>query len=339
MVNATHQNNGDEMRTRVLKNYYLLLALICCPTAFSQAHTFPNKPITMIVPTAPGGPVDLTARLITKQLAIEIGQPVVVINRPGASQKIGVESLINSAKDGYTIATVSPASMTINPVLDKNVGYDPVNDVTHLINAIEYQSVLVVHPSIPVKNLAELVAYGRANPGKLSFGSGGGGSSIHFTTSAFLSLTGIQALHVPYKSSGPAMLGLLGGEVSMLMPDLGDIKPHISANQVIGLAISGTARAKGLPNLPTFSESGVPELKNWNYTGWIGVVAPSGIPKDVSTKLQAALQASMKAPAVKEAFDNIGFKIVATPSEEFKKQIQDGLEVNRKIAKEANITK
>ena len=328
------------MRIRALKNdYFLLCALIFWPTTFLQAQTFPNKPITMIVPTAPGGPIDLTARVITKQLAIEFGQPIVVVNRPGASQKIGVESLINSAKDGYTIAAVSPASMTINPILDKNVGYDPVNDVTHLINAIEYQSVLVVHPSIPVRNLAELVAYGRANPGKLTFGSGGGGSSIHFTTSAFLSLTGIKALHVPYKSSGPAMLGLLGGEVSMLMPDLGDIKSHIATNQVTGLAISGTARAKVLPNVPTFSEAGIPELKNWNYTGWIGVVAPIGIPKDVSAKLQAALQASMKAPAVKEAFDNIGFKIVATPADEFKKQIQDGLEVNRKIAKEGNITK
>jgi tripartite-type tricarboxylate transporter receptor subunit TctC len=328
------------MRIKFLKNYFfLLLIVVFFRTGFLQAQTFPNKPITMIVPTAPGGPVDLTTRVITKQLAIEIGQPIVVINRPGASQKIGVESLINSPKDGYTIAAVSPASMTINPVLDKNVGYDPVNDVTHLMNAIEYQSVLVVHPSIPVKNLAELVAYGRANPGKLTFGSGGGGSSIHFTTSAFLSLTGIKALHVPYKSSGPAMLGLLGGEVSMLMPDLGDIKSHVATNQVTGLAISGTTRAKGLPNVPTFAETGVPELKTWNYTGWIGVVAPSGIPKDVSAKLQAALQASMKAPAVKEAFDNIGFKIVATPADEFKKQIQDGLEVNRKIAKEGNITK
>ncbi|MEI7428124.1 MAG: tripartite tricarboxylate transporter substrate-binding protein, partial [Betaproteobacteria bacterium] len=132
------------MRIRFLKNYFfLLLIVIFFRTGFLQAQTFPNKPITMIVPTAPGGPVDLTTRVITKQLAIEIGQPIVVINRPGASQKIGVESLINSPKDGYTIAAVSPASMTINPVLDKNVGYDPVNDVTHLMNAIEYQSVLV----------------------------------------------------------------------------------------------------------------------------------------------------------------------------------------------------
>lgn len=327
--------------TQINKPLFLLLisVIFSIQMKYIQAQSYPNKPITLIVPTAPGGPIDLTARIISKQLAIEIGQSIIIINRPGASQKIGVDSLIKSPKDGYTIGAVSPASMTINPILEKNIGYDPVNDLTHLMNAIEYQSVLVIHPSIPAKNLFEFVSYARANPDKLTFGSGGGGSSIHFTTSAFLNLVGIKALHVPYKSSGPAMLGLLGGEISMLMPDLGDIKSYIQNGQVTGLAISGIYRAKVLPNIPTFSETNISELKNWNYTGWIGFVAPNNLPIDISLKLQSTLQATMKTSSVKEAFNNIGFQVVATPSDEFKKQIQDGLITNRKIANEGNISK
>ena len=325
------------MLIKLLK--FFLWTLFAIQVGHSIAQQFPNKPITLVVPTAPGGPNDMTARVIAKQLAIEIGQPIIVINRPGASQKIGVESVIASPKDGYTIGIVSPASMIYNPALEKNLSYDPVNDLTQLINAVEYQSVLVISPTIPVKNMAEFVSYARANPDKLTYGSGGGGSSIHFTTAAFLSLTGIKALHVPYKSSGPAQLGLLGGEVSMLLPDMGDIKSYIATGQVTALAISGTTRSKQLPNVPTFSETGVPELKNWNYSGWIGIVAPNGIPKDISLKLQVALQATMKSASVKESFDNIGFKIIATPAEEFRKQILEGLEMSRKIAKEGNITK
>ncbi len=326
-------------QNRFLKEVFIIFLSLFFLTSYVIAATFPEKPLTLIVPTAPGGPIDLTARIISKQLAVELGQAIVVINRPGASQKIGVDSLINSPKDGYTIAAVSPASMTINPVLDKNVGYDSVNDLTHLINAIEYQSVLVTRPSIPAKNLADFVAYARKNPEKLSYGSGGGGTSMHFTTSAFLNLAKINALHVPYKSSGPAMLGLLGNEIDFLMPDLGDIKSYIIGGQVTALAISGKTRSKVLPNVPTFSESNIPELKNWNYTGWIGIVAPAGIPVDVSNKLQAALQATMMSESVKESFDNIGFKVVATPGDQFKKQIQEDLTLNRKIVKEGNITK
>jgi tripartite-type tricarboxylate transporter receptor subunit TctC len=323
----------------LIKKIFLLCLSVLSYTSYYAIAAFPEKSITLIVPTAPGGPIDLTARVISKQLAVELGQPIIVINRPGASQKIGVDSLISSPKDGYTIAAVSPASMTINPVLDKNISYDPVNDLTHLINAIEYQSVLVSKTSIPVKNLADFVAYARKNPGKLSYGSGGGGTSMHFTTSAFLNLAKIDALHVPYKSSGPAMLGLLGNEVDFLMPDLGDIKSYINGGQVVALAISGKTRSKVLPNVPTFSESNIPELKNWNYTGWIGIVAPAGIPLEVSNKLQNALQATMNSDPVRESFDNIGFKVVATPGEQFKKLIQDELILNRKIAKEGNITK
>jgi tripartite-type tricarboxylate transporter receptor subunit TctC len=310
-----------------------LLALsLNSSTAFSQS-AFPNKAITLIVPTAPGGPIDMTARIVAKDLSTELGQPIVVMNRPGGSQKIGVESLLSSPKDGYTFAAVSPASMTINPVIEKSVGYDPLKDFTYLANAIEYQSVLVVHPSIAVKNLAEFIAYAKANPTKLSYGSGGNGSSMQFTTSTFLNLTNIEALQITYKSSGPAMLGLLGGEVNMLMPDLGDIRQYVTNGSVIALAVTGSERNKRLPNVPTFPETGIPELKNWTYTGWIGFVASAGIPVEAAQRLQNALQVTLKTDKMKEAFDGIGFKVIATVPSEFKKQIAEGLESNKKVVK------
>ena len=309
----------------------ITLGLGCC-NAFSQT-TFPNKTITLIVPTAPGGPIDMTARIVAKDLSSELAQPIVVINRPGGSQKIGVESLLSAPKDGYTFAAVSPASMTINPVIEKSVGYDPLKDFTYLANGIEYQSVLVVHPSVPVKTLAEFIAYAKANPTKLSYGSGGNGSSMQFTTSTFLNLTNVEALQITYKSSGPAMLGLLGGEVNMLMPDLGDIRQYVTNGTVTALAVTGSERNKRLPNVPTFPESGIAELKNWTYTGWIGFVASAGIPPEAAQRLQSALQTTLKTDKMKEAFDGIGFKVIATPPLEFKKQLADGLESNKKVVK------
>ncbi len=309
----------------------ITLGLGCC-NAFSQT-AYPNKTITLIVPTAPGGPIDMTARIVAKDLSSELAQAIVVINRPGGSQKIGVESLLSAPKDGYTLAAVSPASMTINPVIEKSVGYDPLKDFTYLANGIEYQSVLVVHPSVPVKTLAEFIAYAKANPTKLSYGSGGNGSSMQFTTSTFLNLTNVEALQITYKSSGPAMLGLLGGEVNMLMPDLGDIRQYVTNGTVTALAVTGSERNKRLPNVPTFPESGIAELKNWTYTGWIGFVASAGIPPEAAQRLQSALQTTLKTDKMKEAFDGIGFKVIATPPLEFKKQIADGLESNKKVVK------
>jgi len=328
------------MRATFFPRFFLtLMTLVLAAQGACWAQSFPNRPITLVVPTAAGGPIDLTARIVAKELTLVLGQPIVVVNRPGASQKIGIESLLKAPLDGYTLAAVSPASMTINPILEKNISYNPLKDFTLLVNAIEYPSLLVVHPKIPARNLAELVAYGRANPGKLTYGSGGGGSSIHFTTAAVLSMAGVDALHVPYKSSGPALIGLLGDEISLLMPDLADVRQHVANGSLVPIAASGKERSSKLPNVPTFAESNVPELKNWTYTGWIGFVAAEGIPAEASTKLQAALMTTILSPKVKEAFDGIGFKVIASNAQQFRSQIQDGLEVNRKIMETGNIKK
>ena len=317
----------------------LVLTISIFVQSSSWAQDFPNRAITLIVPTAAGGPIDLTARIVAKELTLVLGQPIVVVNRPGASQKIGIDSLLKAPLDGYTIAAVSPASMTINPLLNKSISYNPLKDFTYLVNAIEYPSLLVVHPKIPVRNLVELVAFGRKNPGKLTYGSGGSGSSIHFTTAAVLGLAGVDALHVPYTSSGPAMIGLLSDEISLLMPDMADVRQHVASGSLIPIAASGKERSNKLPNVPTFAESNVPELKNWTYTGWIGFVAAAGVPAEAANRLQSALMTTMLSTKVKESFDNIGFKVIASNAQQFSEQIQDGLDGNRKIMGLVNITR
>ena len=296
-----------------------------------SAEIYPNKPISLIVPTAPGGPVDMAARIVSIELSRILGQRVVIVNKPGASQKIGIETLLRSPKDGYTFAACSAASMTISPAIDKNIGYDPLKDFVMLANGIENNRVLVIHPSTPAKNLIELIAYAKANPGKLTYGSGGNGTTLHFSTASLLNVLGLNALHVPYKSSGPALMGVLSGEVNLLMPDVGDVLKHINNGSLIALGISGATRNDKLPSLPTMKESGVQELKNWTYSSWIGFIAAEGTPLYVTDKLQNALQSALKNPKTKDAFEAVGFTVLASSGEQFQARVREEYELNLKL--------
>ena len=180
-----------------------------------------------------------------------LGQPIVMENRPGASQKIGIHSMLRSPRDGYTLATLSPASATINPLVDRNVGYDPLKDFTLLSQAVVFPFVVTVHPSMPVRTMQELVAYAKANPGKLTYGSGGNGPSLHFATSELLMKLGISAVRVPYKSEAPAFNDLLGGRINLMMPAPAAVKSALEAGRLVPLAISGKSRSPHLPNVPS----------------------------------------------------------------------------------------
>ena len=299
---------------------------------FALAQTYPNRPLTLITPTAAGGPVDVTARLVASEISVILKQRVVVDNRPGASQKIGIQALLRAPRDGYTFAAASGASLTINPLLDRTLGYDPLKDFTLLSYAIEIPTMLVVNPSVPARSLGELVAYAKANPEKLSYGSGGTGTSLHFSTAALLSMLGITALHVPYKSSGPALLGLLNGAISILMPDIGTAKSHVSSGKLLALAISGSKRSEEFPNVPIFSEMGIPELKGYDgYKQWVGFIAAAGIPQEAATMLQGALDQALRAPKVKEVFGTMGFPIISSTPQQFADQLRGELEYNQKM--------
>ncbi len=260
-----------------------------------------------------------------------LGQQVIVENRAGASQKIGVQSLLRAPKDGYTLAAVSPATLSINPLIDRAIGYNPLKDFTLLTCPIEIPYVLVVHPSVPARSLGELVAYAKANPRKLSYGSGGTGTHAHFSTQGLMMKLGIDVLHVPYKSAAPAFMDLLGGQISILMTDMAITKAPVVAGKLIALAVSGSERSEQFPNVPTFKETGIVELKDYTLKSWVGFIAPAGIPNEAAAKLQDTIAKVLRNPKVQESFKTMGFQVVSSTSEQFTAQVRSELDYNQKL--------
>ena len=317
------------------------VAALACGLAYAiggHAQSFPAKPILLVLPTAPGGPVDIVARIVAPEASRLLGQPIVMENRPGASQKIGIRSMLRAPRDGYTFAAISPASATINPLVDRDVGYDPLKDFTLLSQTVGHPAVVTVHPSVPVRTLQELVAYARANPGKLAYGSGGNGTSLQFSTSELLMKLGITAAHVPYKSDGPAFNDLLGGQINLVMPALAAVKPALDAGRLVPLAISGKSRSPHLPNVPTYGETGIPELKDYSYRVWIGFAAASGIPDEAARRLQDAFMRAPRAPAVRRSLEAGDFEVIASTPQDFARELRAELDRNRRVIDSGAIT-
>ena len=317
------------------------LSWLACGLAYAiagHAQSFPVKPVLLVLPTAPGGPVDIVARIVAPEASKLLGQPIVMENRPGASQKIGIHSMLRSPRDGYTLAVISPASATINPLVDRNVGYDPLKDFTLLSQAVGHPAVVTVHPSVPVRTMQGLVAYARANPGNLAYGSGGNGTSLQFSTSELLMKLGITAVHVPYKSDGPALNDLLGGQINLMIPALAAVKPALEAGRLVPLAISGTSRSPHLPNVPTYGETGIAQLKDYSYRIWIGFAAGAGIPEEAARKLQDAFMRAPRAPAVRQTLEANDFEVIASTAQEFARELRAELDRNRKVIASGAIT-
>ena len=317
------------------------VAALACGLTYamaSHAQSFPAKPILLILPTAPGGPVDIVARIIAPEAAKLLGQPIVMENRPGASQKIGIHSMLRAPRDGYTLATLSPASATINPLVDRNVGYDPLKDFTLLSQAVGFPWVVTVHPSVPVRTMQELVAYAKANPGKLTYGSGGNGSSLHFATAELLMKLGITAVHVPYKSDAPAFNDLLGGQINLMMPAPAAVKSALEAGRLVPLAVSSAKRSPHLPNVPAYGETGIPELKGYSYRNWIGFAAGAGIPEEAARKLQDAFMRAARAHAVRQSLEANEFEVIASTARQFARDLRADLDRNRRVIASGAIT-
>jgi tripartite-type tricarboxylate transporter receptor subunit TctC len=295
------------------------------------AQSYPSRPITLIVPVNPGGPNDMVARFVATPLSKLLGQSVVVEYRPGASQKIGIRSLLSAPRDGYIIAVVSPASMTINPLLDREIGYDPLKDFTFLTEAASLYYVLVVNPSLPVKSLQELVAYAKANPDKLAYGTGGSGTLIHFATLQVLQKLGVTALAVHYKGDGPALTDLLGGQVHLMLAATGVAKPYVDGGKLVALATSGPERLAELPNVPTYRQTGIKELENHITQSRIGFVAAAGIPPEAARKLHDGLVNVLRLPEVRKSLETAGFQVVGGTPTEYAAMIRSALEENRKV--------
>jgi tripartite-type tricarboxylate transporter receptor subunit TctC len=297
-----------------------ILAAVCTLASFAfpaLAQTaYPTKPITAIVPFPPGGSTDAIARALGPKIQQKLGQPLIVENKPGATGAIGAGLVKNAAPDGYTIMVASIGVYAVNPVLQKKLAYDPSKDFDLLTVAVRAPNVLVTSPNVPVNSVAELVAYLKKNPGKVSFATSGAGSSDHLTTALFWQKTGTSGMHVPYKGGAPAITDLLAGHAEISFQNINVVTGHIKAGKLKALAVTGDKRAAVLPQVPTLSEAGV---KDVDVYSWQAIAAPRGLPRDVKAKLHDALASSLNEPDLKTRLTEQGFEIVANTPEEFAK--------------------
>ena len=302
--------------------------------AQAQDSNYPTKPIHLIVPFAPGGVTDTSARLIAEKLSLQLGQSVIVENKPGASGNIGSQGVAQAAPDGYTMLLGFDGTLVINPHLQK-VPFDPVSSFAPIGKIGDASLVIVVNPKVPAKNFPELLAYAKAEPGGLSYGSAGNGSTPHLAGELLKQRTEIPLMHIPYKGGGQAMSDVVGGSLPMLFTAVAGAYGFIKNNQVRAIAVSSAQRVPAIPDVPTLAESGV---DNFLFDSWTGLLAPAKTPRPIIEKLNQALNNVLNAPDTKERLAGLG--IVATPGtpEDFAKQIRDDLAKNREVVKAAKIS-
>ena len=290
----------------------LTLGLAAAGGALAQA--WPAKPVTLLVPFPPGGSTDMIARTLAPKLQEKLGGTFIVTNQAGAGGTVGAGAAKRAAPDGYTIFVSSLGPFVIGPHLVKNITYDPLKDFDYLTVAVQAPNVLTVPANSPHKSLADVLAFHKANPGKMSFASAGNGTSDHLTAELFWQETGTSGLHIPYKGGAPAMSDLLGGQVDATFMNINTGLPNIKAGKLRALAITSSKRSPLLPDVPTMEESG---LKGVTVYSWQAFAAPKGLPADIKTKLHDALVAGLNDPAVKPKLLELGFEIVGNTPEQF----------------------
>jgi tripartite-type tricarboxylate transporter receptor subunit TctC len=295
----------------VARLFAFLLALAVPFAAAAQAY--PSKPIRLICPFTPAGAVDIASRATAHELTRILGQSVTVENKPGAGGNIGGVEVARSAPDGYTLLMTTSGIQAINPALYAKMPFDPNKDLATVAALVSLNNVLVLHPSVPAKNVKELIALAKSQPGRLTFASSGAGTSIHMSGAMFLQLTGTDMIHIPYKGSGPAVTDLLGGQVMMMFDNIPSSLPHIKAGKLRALATTGAKRDPTLPDLPTMAEAGVP---GYESGVWFGLMAPAGTPKEIIAKLNAAAVQAAKSPEFVKRMTDLGYNIIpGTPEE------------------------
>ena len=320
--------------SRIALPTILALAVGICGMSAASAQPYPARPIKLIVPFPPGGPVDVTARIIAQHLPRTLGQTVVVENRAGAAGALGAKAVAGSDPDGYTLLCGNISTLVVLPAVTNNRDYDPAKAFVPIAKVSQNHEVLVVHPAFPAKSVAELIAYAKANPGKLNFGSAGHGNATHLAAELFKLKTGTDIVHIPYKGAAEAVTGVLGGQVHMFFGDIGGVLPLMREGTLRALAVSSEARNPLVPDLPTMIESGVPDYVVLTY---IGVVAPAGTPESIISRLSTAINASLTAPEVMAAFAKLGAEVRPAPPQDFAAFLAAETQKWATVAKAANI--
>jgi len=294
------------MKTGITCKKLLICLGLTALSSIASAQSFPDRNIVLVVPNPPGGLVDTSARLLSEPLTRVIGQTVVVDNRPGASGNIAYQFVANAKPDGYTLLISYSGYHVGNPALMDKLPWDPVKDFSPIALLTVSTNVIAVHPSVPVNNLKEFIAYAKANPGKLNYASQGNGSVSHIGTEMFKQSTGIEMTHVPYKGSGPAIQDVLAGQVQVFISTPPSLMQHVQSGKLKGLAVTGKNRHPGMPNVPTTAEAGLPSFQ---LESWVGLFAPAGTPAPVVAKLTDSVKKSLALPEVKERADAAGVEL------------------------------
>jgi tripartite-type tricarboxylate transporter receptor subunit TctC len=310
------------------------MALHGIALADAQAQTYPNRPIRLVVPFPPGGPTDTMARIISERLAAVLGQSIVVDNRSGAGGSIGAKSVAAADPDGYTILITPAGSLTTGPAVQKDIGYDPAKVFVAVAELVESPLILAVRSDLPVKTVAELVAYAKANPAKLSWGSQGFGTAPHLLAELFRLEAGVNIVHVPYRGTAPMLTAILAGEVQMVADPMFTVLPHIESGKLRALAIAGTERSAKLPGVPTMAEAGFPKFVS---PFWLGVVAPAGTPPAVIDKLNAAFRDALDQPQTRARLAALGTDVKIGTPEAFGKMLASELALWTGVVKAAHI--
>ena len=312
------------------------LSCVCLTgTAFGQAafaQTYPSKPIRIVAPFAPGGGTDLIARVAAQKMTEALGQQTVVDNRPGAGGVLGAELGAKAPPDGYTFTLIA-GSYAVNPSLFK-LTFDPINDITPVIQLSQGPFLVVVHPSLPVKNIKELVALAKANPGQLTFASSGAGSITQLATELFADMAGIKMIHIPYKGTGPALTDTMAGQVQMLFGSVGATLPQMSSGRLRAIAVTTAKRITAAPDVPTIAESGV---KGYEVILWHGLIAPKALPKPILDRVNAELNKALQTKEMQDRLTGDGVSAAGGTPEQFAELIKKDSEVWRGVVKKAGV--
>jgi len=296
-------------------------------------QTYPSRPLRLIVPSAPGGSPDINGREMVQELSKQLGQQIVVENRPGASGILGLEALARATPDGYTFG-ITTNLVSTNPSLYAKLPYDFFRDFAPLIFYFRGVNVLTVSPVSPVRSVKELIDYARSHPGKLSFGSSGVGATPHLTMELFKSMTGTTMVHVPYKGTQQAVTDLLGGQIDILCDNLASLIPLVKAGRLRALAVTSLKRSAAVPELPTLDESGLP---GYELTGWLGLAVPKGVPREIVVKLNAEINQALKSTLVTKGIASRGGTPMGGTPEEFSDHVRREMDKMSKLLKSLGI--
>jgi len=300
----------------------------------TAADVYPAKALRLIVPFPPGGPADALARLVGDKLSASLGKAVVVDNRPGAGGNIGMELGARSAPDGYTLVLAPAGNLTVNPFLYRNVPYDVGRDFAPVTVIAAVPNVLVVHPSVPAKSVADLVRHAKAHPGTLNYSSPGNGSGAHLAGELFKSMTGVDIVHIPFNRIAPAVTAVVGGQVQIMFAGAPSALPQVKAGRLVALGVASPKRIAAAPDLPTLAESGLP---GFDVTSWYSIVVPSGTPNDIIARLRSEIASALTQPDIQEKLAGLGAEPIGNTPAEFAAMLKVETAKWGKIVKDANI--